>query len=299
MTQVAIILLAVNQSQITLRCLASLNAASTSAFKVLLWDNGSSDGTAEAVRLAFPEVYVHEHPYNAGVASGRNLAVQLAVEAFQPSHVLFLDNDMTVAPDFLEHLLSPCEGQPRLAQTTGKILDMDSPQRIYGAGGCRVEFWRGNTRHMHNGEIDQGQFDVAVPCIPSGGCMLVRVDVFQELGGFDTAFDPYGPEDLDFGLRARRAGYYGLYVPQAVVYHPTRPGRTFGGGQYSESFAYHRARNWFLFMRRHASPTERMGFYLVGAPSLLGGFLVRQARSGRLPEALRGLWRGALAARRG
>lgn len=294
--KIAIIILTMNQREKTLRCLASFRQVTHRSFKILLWDNGSQDGTAEAVRQAYPEVFVHNHPTNAGVAGGRNQAVQLAIEQFNPPYLFFIDNDMTVTPDFLDQLVAPFAGHPQLAQTTGKIKDMDQPQRFYGAGGCRIKFLWGDTRHVGYTEIDHGQYNTPKRCIPSGGCMLVRTDIFQQLDGFETIFGLYGPEDLDFGLRVIEAGYHGYYVPQAVVYHESRPGRTFEGGQYSQKYASARAKNWILFMRRHAPVWQQLGFWLVGLPYLLSGFVVRQAKQGNLRVALQGLLRGALKA---
>lgn len=205
-----------------------------------------------------------------------------------------MDNDMTVTPGCLEALMAPFSEHARLASTTGKILDMDFPERIYGAGGNRIRFWLGDTKHVGYGEIDRGQYEKQMSCIPSGGCMLVRTDIFQQIGGFDTVFDPYGPEDLDFGLKVIKAGFHSLYIPQAITYHETRPGRTFEGGKYTEKFATMRAQHWFTFMNRHASPWEKLGFILIGAPYLLSSFIIRQARSGNLISAMRGLVRGTL-----
>jgi GT2 family glycosyltransferase len=122
--------------------------------------------------------------------------------------------------------------------------------------------------------------------------MLVRTDIFHALGGFSTIYDPYGPEDLDFGLAVQEAGYYGLYVPDAVVYHETTPGRTFEGGQYTSDFATKRVQHWFTFMDRHASRSEKLGFYLIGIPYLLTGFIVRQARRGELISSVQSLITG-------
>ncbi len=297
--KIAVILLTMDQREKTLRCLESLAAVEDPDHVVWLWDNGSTDGTAEAARDAFPRVRVHRHESNLGVASGRNRAVDLALEGDRPSHLLFLDNDMTVIPDFLRELAAPFAGDDTLAQTTGKIKDMGDPRRLYGAGGCRIRFWRGDTTHRGYGEPDGGRFDEPMRCIPSGGCMLVRTEVFRQLGGFDTTFDPYGPEDLDFGLRAAAAGYHGLYVPPAVVFHESRPGRTFEGGQYTQKYASHRARHWFLFMRRHASPLQKLGFFVLGGPWLLLGLMIREAKKGNLVPALRGLTAGFLRSLRG
>jgi GT2 family glycosyltransferase len=113
------------------------------------------------------------------------------------------------------------------------------------------------------GEIDRGQYDTVTECISCGGAMMVRTDVFQELGGFDSLFDPFGPEDMDFSLRLQNAGYQALYVPQAMAYHAVS--HTFGKG-YSEDYARLKSRHWFKFMRRHASPWQQLAFFLFGAP---------------------------------
>jgi GT2 family glycosyltransferase len=115
--------------------------------------------------------------------------------------------------------------------------------------------------------------------------------VFRQVGGFDPLFDPYGYEDLDFSLRIAKAGYYALYVPQALAFHEVS--QTFERGRYTEKYARHKARNWFLFMRRHASPMQQLGFFLFGAPYLAVRVLLREGRKGNL-GALRGLLRGIL-----
>jgi GT2 family glycosyltransferase len=129
-----------------------------------------------------------------------------------------------------------------------------------------------------------------VPCIACGGAMMVRTDVFQQLGGFDPTFGPFGPEDLDFSLRLSKAGYRALYVPQAMAYHEVS--HTFGG-EYGEDYARHKSRHWWVFMRRHASLGEQIAFVLLGAPSLMVGLLIREGRRGNL-AALRGILRGLI-----
>jgi GT2 family glycosyltransferase len=291
-TRVAVIILTMNQRDTTLRCLGSFSDVKRTRHQILVWDNGSVDDTAEAIGRKFPDVAVHRHHQNLGVASGRNAAATIADEEFHPDYLLFLDNDTTVTAEFLHSLAAPFEQNPELALTTAKIRDMSDPRRLYGAGGCRCRFWLGDTRHVGYGEVDRGQYDQSKSCLPSGGCMLVRNDVFHELGGFDTAFDPYGPEDLDFGLRAFKAGYRALYVPRSIIFHASRPGRTLDKGTYSREFAASRARHWFLLMRRHASRLQKMGFFLLGAPCLLVALGVREARRGNLLPALRGLIQG-------
>jgi GT2 family glycosyltransferase len=255
----------------------------------LLWDNGSQDGTVDAVTAAFPDVLVHHHPTNLGVASGRNAAAALALKKFDPTHLLFIDNDMIVESNFVSALLAPFENDPQLAQTQAKLRFMNDPTRLNDGGGCRIEFWSGRTSPVGFGEVDQGQYDKQAKCISCGGAMMVRTDVFQRLGGFDEKFSPFGPEDIDFSLRCYKLGYHALYVPQALAYHEVS--HSFEGGQYSELYARNKSRHWLLFMRRHASIAEQAAFYLVGAPLRLIQMMVREGRKGNW-AALRGSARG-------
>jgi GT2 family glycosyltransferase len=289
--RIVVIMLTMNQREKTLRALRSFRELTSPSFQMLLWDNGSKDGTADAVRNGFPEVLFHQHPINLGVASGRNAAATLALEKFNPTHLLFIDNDMVVTPNFVSALLAPFESDPHLAQTQAKLRFMNDPCRLNDGGGCRIQFWLGRTSPVGFGEVDRGQYDKQEKCISCGGAMMVRTDVFQQLGGFDENFSPFGPEDLDFSLRCYKAGYHALYVPQALAYHEVS--HSFEGGQYSELYARNKSRHWLLFMRRHASFAQQIAFYLLGAPLRIIQLVVREGCKGNL-AALRGVLRGLL-----
>jgi GT2 family glycosyltransferase len=286
--RIAVIVLTYNQQEVTLRCLGGLREVGEPSFQVLLWDNGSSDGTADAVRLAYPEVLVHQHPENLGVGSGRNAAAALARQRFAPTHLLFLDNDIVVAPGFVRALLAPFREDPTVAQVQSKLRLLHDPARLNDGGGCRIEWWWGRTSPVGFGELDQGQHDSRRPCVACGGAMMVRATQFDQLGGFDPIFDPFGPEDLDFSLRLQKAGYKALYVPEAVGYHEVS--HTFGSG-YTEEYARTKSKHWLRLMRRHASATDWVGFLLLGAPRALIRMIVREARRGNL-RALLGTIRG-------
>jgi GT2 family glycosyltransferase len=288
---VALVILSVDQKETTLRCLESVRKLEGPAHRVVLWDNGSGDGTVEAVREQHPEVLAHRHPTNLGVASGRNAAARLAIERLAPTYLLFLDNDMEVTPGFLEGLLEPFLEDPGVGQTQAKLRFLGDRERLNDGGGCRISFWRGRTMPVGFGEVDRGQRDERTDCIACGGAMLTRVDVFRELGGFDSRFDPVGPEDLDYSLRLQKAGYRALYCPRALAYHAV--GHTFGGGRYTEAYARHKARNWFVFLRRHAPLHQKLGFLLISAPFLVLRLVVREGLSGNF-GAVRGVVRGLL-----
>lgn len=286
--RVAVVMLTLNQREKTLKCLGSLLSLEQPSFDVLLWDNGSDDGTVEAVRAAFPTVHAHHHPENLGIAPGRNAAGKLAMEVFAPTHMLFLDNDMELEPDFVLELLKPFGQSERVGQTQAKLLFYYDRQRINDGGGNDINWIFGTTRPFGIGEIDRGQCDTPKKCVAGGGAMIVRADVFQELGGFDEVFGKLGPDDLDFSLRISKAGYDVLYAPRAVAYHEVS--HTYSP-EYGEVYAQSKAKSWFIFLRRHAPLHKRLGFYVVGIPYLAVTVFVRQARRGNL-RAVRGLTRG-------
>ena len=292
---IAVVILSFDQCEQTLRCLRHVLAltAAEGPFDVLLWDNGSQDGTASSVKVQHPSVLVHRCPRNLGVAGGRNAAARLAIETFNPGLLLFLDNDIVVREGFLRSLAEPFihPNGGRVGQTQAKLRLADQPELLNDGGGCRVQLWLGRTRPVGYGEVDRGQYDVPSRCVACGGAMLVRTDVFIELGGFDERFNPFGPEDLDFSLRLQSAGWEAWYVPAAVGFHDVN--HTFGAAGYSEDYARHRAKHWMLMMRRHASPLDWLGFIFVGIPLIIGRVFVREGRRRNL-AALRGLVRGAL-----
>ena len=286
--KIVLIILTYNQREKTLQCLDHFHKTHTLPVKVVVWDNGSQDGTEEVILKEYPEILFHHHPLNLGVASGRNVAARLAIEVYHPTHLLFLDNDIQVEPGFVEALYEPFSGNNRLGQTQAKLLFQYDRERLNDGGGCQINFILGRTVPVGFGELDRGQHDIPKPCIACGGAMMVRTEVFQQLGGFDEAFSPFGPEDLDFSLRLQDAGYSALYVPKAVAYHEVSHSFSVG---YSENYARHKSKHWLTFLRRHASPLQKLGFFIIGAPFLLSRMVIREGKQGNL-RALRGTIKG-------
>jgi GT2 family glycosyltransferase len=270
--RVAAIILTLNQREATLRCLDSLARSGATALAVILFDNGSADGTAAAVRREHPGVRVIRSEHNLGAAAGRNEAAAAAIEQLDPEFLLFLDNDTEVRTGFLEALLEPLETDPALGQSAPKLLLRADPSRIDMAGGARIAWWRGETTGRGRGEPDVGQYDEPGTCV-AGGCTLVRTEAFQSVGGFDTVFDPYGYEDMDFSLRLAAQGRGCVYAPRAVILHANT--QTYEGGRYTARYAARKARNWLIFLFRHAPPVSRLAFLVAGVPWLVLRRLVK------------------------
>jgi hypothetical protein len=290
MQKIIVIILTYNQKDKTLECLSTLLGGEDVPFKVLVWDNGSHDRTLASVNEAFPNVTTYYSESNLGVAGGRNASAKVAINELGATHLLFLDNDILVEPDFVGALVEPFEFDPQMGQTQAKLRFMHERSLINDGGGARISFVFWRVKPVGFGEQDEGQYDAPKPCISCGGAMMVRADIFQQLNGFDPLFGPFGPEDLDFSLRLQKAGYKAMYIPKAVGYHQVS--HTFGEG-YSEEYARHKSRHWLAFMRRHASVGQKLAFYVFGAPILAVQVFVREAKRGNL-RAIRGLVQGLL-----
>jgi len=280
---VAAIVVGLDRLAKTRACVASLLRSEGCDPQVLVLDNGSSDGTGDKIASEFPSVLVRHVPVNLGAAGGRNRAVAEATEAWEPELLWFVDDDAEVdvrAGAALEAVFRE-EGGDRLGAAAAKIRYPGTPTRIYVAGGSELRLWRGATTPRGMGELDTGQYDRRDACVPGAGCLMVRRVAFEQVAGFDTAYDPYGYEDLDFSLRLIEEDWEILYVPEALAWHER--GNTLGRGEYTADYARIKRRNWFRFLRRHGSPLDRMGFWTIGAPLRLGCTFIRQIRRGNLP----------------
>jgi GT2 family glycosyltransferase len=283
-TNLAVVILNFRQAETTLRALEELAGCVGLRFETLMWDNGSHDNSAARIRAAFPAVHVHESSENLGVAGGRNAAGQLAIELWDPTYLLFLDNDIEVTPRFVSELARPLDKDAGLGQTQAKLLYLHDRERINYGGGVRIVWWRGRTTPEGCGELDRGQYEEPLPCMAcSGGAMVVRASIFTALDGFDERYSPYGPEDLDFSLRVLESGHRNLYVPTAVGYHAET--HTFGAG-YTEEYAGSKVKHWFRLLRRHGTARQRWGFYLFGGPLSVLTIVVRESRRGNFRAAL-------------
>ena len=185
MPTITVIVLTFNQRQMTLECLATLAAQVGPPFAVLLWDNGSTDGTLAAVSSAFPAVHVHRSDTNLGVAGGRNAAAKLAIATFSPSHLLFLDNDMLLEPDFVSGLFEPFRDNATVGQTQAKLRFMHDRARLNDGGGARINYLLWRVTPVGFGEIDLGQYDTVLLVV---GCPYSHT-VEKEHPAYDVVGD--------------------------------------------------------------------------------------------------------------
>lgn len=246
---VVIIILNLNKKQDILKCLESVFKLDYSPYKIVVIDNGSTDGSIEAISKVFAEVHLIRSPQNLGVAGGRNLGIEYANNNFQYKYLFFLDNDTLVERKSLSELVNAIQLDNQIGLATPKTYMMSSPQTIASAGGIGINLYTGSIYDIGSGEVDKGQYDQTKFVISSTGLVLVRKEVFPKIGWFSEIFNPYGWEDVDFSLRARKVGFKIVYVPKALIYHK---GGKAGRGSLPDYEKY-KIRNFFVLMRRHTS----------------------------------------------
>lgn len=224
---VTVVVLNWNNLPDTIECLESLRSVAYPALRLLLVDNGSTDGSEAALRARFPDLDVLQTGENLGFAGGNNAGIRRALAA-GADHVVLLNNDTTVDPGFVTALVDAARQHPRAGLLSSKILLFDRPDVLWFAG-ASFHPWLGWGRHRGHGERDTGQYDrVEETDRPTGCALLATRACCERVGLLREEYFCYA-EDLEWGLRARAQGFQVLYVPGSRVWH--KVSRSTGGAR--------------------------------------------------------------------
>ncbi len=194
-------------------CLPSLFAQDFDDFGVIVVDNGSTDGSADYILANYPGVKVIQLTENCGFSG----AVNRGIEAGTREWVLLLNNDIEMAPNCLTQLANQADSDPLIRMWALKMLSYSDRNVLDGAGDGVL---RGGVGYRFGTlEPDSEHYSLKREVFGAcAGAALYHRTLFDELGLFDEEFFAY-LEDVDFNLRAARAGHRCCYVPGAVVYH--------------------------------------------------------------------------------
>lgn len=204
-------LVAYRRWDLTRSCLEHL-ATQTRAHRVYLCDNGCDEGTAERVRVEFPDVRVLRLECNMAYATACNRAVA----AGDGDVVVMMNNDVDARPDFLERLLLPLEADARIGSVAPLLVRpgeaaVDSAGLVADRTLAAFPRWQGH---------DPASVQLAEPVLsaPAGAAAAFRRVAWEQVGGLDETIPAY-MEDFDLGVRLHNAGWNVAFAPDAVAVH--------------------------------------------------------------------------------
>jgi len=280
-----------NSLENTLQTLTSLAQMTYPRFEILLVDNGSTDGSLEAIHQAFPGVALITNETNLGFAGGFNVGLQRGIDQ-GVDFILAINNDTIVAPDMLSLLVEACA--PGIGAVGPVIYYYDQRERVWSAGFHRhpitLEMTGGQRHRVALGGQDRSPFPVDYLL---GCAMLFSREALVATGLFDSRFYLYY-EDLDLSLRLQQEGDCLLTVPAARMWHKVAGSSGLG----SPVRTYHLARSSILFFRKHGRGWRSpfILFFRSGSAARKIGSLLLRGDTRGARAYLRGLKDGWLAA---
>lgn len=214
---VSVLIVCYNKLDYTRRCIAALRQNTDPAqYEIIVVDNASSDATPQFLaNLAqeMPNLKTIRAEENLGFVVGNNRGAEAAVGRY----LFFLNNDTEVQPGWLEPLIETIEADAMIGVAGSKLIYPNGS--LQEAGGMIFRDgsgWNfGKLGDPHDPEYNY----VREVDYCSGAALMIRTDLFELIGGFDTLFAPAYWEDADLCFAVRKAGYRVLYQPRSVIVH--------------------------------------------------------------------------------
>lgn len=214
---IAIILVNWNGLDFTRACLDSLRNVDFPDFKVILIDNASQNQEGLRLKKSYPEIELIENSENLGFSGGNNVGLRLALkQGF--SHLMLLNNDTIVEPDFLGEMMRKFLQDPRLGVVQPLILFLNDSRKIWSAGGRWIPnlgraITLGDRDPLADFRCKKEDLDWATGC-----CMLISREAILATGLLNEQYFAYF-EDVEWSLRFRKAGFGIALAEKAVIYH--------------------------------------------------------------------------------
>lgn len=217
----SVVILNWNGAEMLRRFLPSVIAYSQGeGVEICVADNASSDNSCEVIEREFPEVRLIRLSENYGFAEGYNRALQ----QIDAEYVVLLNSDVEVTSGWLEPMTDYLDKHPQVAACQPKLLSFQEKScfEYAGAAGGFIDkygypFCRGRIFDVI--ESDHGQYEDIIPVFwATGAALLIRMQVYREVGGLDGRFFAH-MEEIDLCWRLRSRGYGIVCLPFSKVYH--------------------------------------------------------------------------------
>jgi GT2 family glycosyltransferase len=216
-TNVAVVIPVHNRREITLQALRSLSRIDREGVSVhiIVVDDGSTDGTSDAIRANFPEIQILTGDGTLHYAAGTNRGITEALN-HSPDFLVLCNDDSIFHEQFLQRMLATAAANPR-SVVGGLLLLWDEPHLVF-----QVDFkWRTIKGGWQQADR-KGLFDL--PAEPfevdglAGNCVLIPVEAINETGLMDEIKFPHGWGDIQYFTRMKKAGWRLLVDPRAYIW---------------------------------------------------------------------------------
>lgn len=225
MKKVSAIIVNFNTKDILLTCIKNLHDSDYPDLEIIVVDNGSTDGSYEAVKVAFPDVIAVKSE-NVGLAAGSNLGY----ESSTGDYLLYLGSDAYPERSTITNMVNYMEANPSVGISTSALVlrngtvDMDAHRGFPTPWAAITHFIKLNRLFPKSKLFNQyflGYKDMSTPheidlCISH--FMMMRREILEKVGKWDEDYFVYG-EDVDMCYRTKQAGYKIMYLPQFKTLH--------------------------------------------------------------------------------
>ncbi len=257
--KISVIVLNYKGTQDTIDCVNSVTASSLEEgidLEIIVVENGSNDGSKEKLR-DLKAIKLIESTVNLGYSGGNNLGINYALKT-NADFILILNNDIFIDKHAISYLIKVTREadiiSPKIYFAKGfefhkSRYKKDELGKVIWYAGGQIDWNNIIGSHVGVDEVDNGQYNSKKGIdFATGACMLVSAKVFEKIGLFDEKYFLY-LEDMDFCVRAKRAGFKIIYEPKAILWHKNAAS---AGGSGSKLQDYYITRNRLLFAFKFA-----------------------------------------------
>ena len=281
----SIIIVAWNVRRLVLDCLESIRDCKLGiSYEVIVVDNGSADGTVQAVEKLYPETRVLALPKNIGFGAGNNRGL----EVMEGRHAVLLNSDTIVLPGGLEACVKHLDEKPGVGVVGPQLLNPDRSRQncIHNSPDLFSEvFGQPLLRRVFPKRYPSKRVRYTAPVEVEavlGACLFVRREVVAQVGLIDEDYF-FFLEETDWCHRIRAAGWKIHHLPDAFVIH------LFGESTKKKMplktrIEYYRSR--YTFFRKNRGPAELAALRAVVTIKLLFGCVLAGNRAGEYRKLL-------------
>ena len=274
---ISVIVVTFNSALYVERCVESLLAQTVSASRIVVVDNGSTDGTCEKLARFGGQIHLVQNSVNLGFALGNTIGADMCHKS---TYIALLNPDAFAAPNWLESLESHARGHPHHSFFASAQFVEGEEKMVDGFGDALhisgVAWRRGYQKKI---TVDQLQSKFFSPC---GAAAMYKTSDFLRAGGFDQDFFCYF-EDIDLVYRMRLLGMTGSLAADAHVNHI---GSATSGGRHSEFSVYYGHRNMVWSFVKN-TPLPLMVILVIPHILMTVAMVVAHAFSGRARVIIR------------